>query len=113
MNLHRGDTAWRVACLMGALIGGIGWGLFAAFTVGGPGDQTHFQTIIGFRLRGAAAVSAGCLLVAAVLTALRRLHPPARMRTLTMAGLTLAVAATSGWVVIALELAQAKLFGAW
>lgn len=97
------SAAWCVAHLAGALLGGIGWGLFAACTAGAPGDQMHFQTVIGSRLLGAAAVSAGCLLLAAALTALRRLRLPARIRALPAAGLTLAVATTSGWVVIALQ----------
>lgn len=108
-HLQPDAKAWRVAHLAGALLGGIGWGLFAVCTLGAPGDEAHFHAVIGSRLLEAAAATAGCLILAAALTALRRLRPRARIRALSSAGLTLAIAATSGWVVIALLALQAKM----
>ncbi|WP_156671400.1 MULTISPECIES: hypothetical protein [unclassified Mycobacterium] len=107
------ETAWRRTILAGATLGGIAWGLFAAYTVGAPADQAHAHTGITSRLAQAAVTTVGCLLLASLLAALGQLSRPARARALPALGLTLAVAAVSGWAIIAAEVLQANAFGAW
>jgi len=113
IQVRDNDLPWRLALLMGALLGGIGWGLFAAVTIGARGDQAHLEAIIGPRLLVAAAVSLGCVIAAATLTALCRSQTESRARALRGASLTLVIAPASGWVIIALQILQAWASGAW
>lgn len=112
-HVRDNQRAWRLALLIGALLGGVGWGLFAAVTIGARGDQAHFEAIIGPRLLVAAAVSLGCLIAAAALTALSRSPTGSRARALRGASLALVIAPASGWVIIALQILQAWAFGTW
>jgi hypothetical protein len=92
-DVHRGDIDWPRGVLVGAVAGGIGWGLFAAATLGAGGDQAHLNTIIGPDLGVAVGISMLCLIVAAVL---------GRARVRRTAAVALAVAPASGWIILAL-----------
>jgi hypothetical protein len=107
------DIAWGRALLAGAIVGGIGWGTFAAATVGAPGDQAHLEAIIGPRMLVAAVVSAVCLIIAAALVALGRSAITARSRGLFEAAAALVIAVASGWIVVGLGVVQSFVFGAW
>lgn len=101
----RSIGVWRAAILAGAVIGGIGWGWFAAHTVGAPNNQAGFTHAIGRQLATAAAVSIGCLSMAAALLTVPRRGWPGHAKT-TRIGLALAVASTSGWILIASAVLQ-------
>jgi hypothetical protein len=108
----RGDIAWGRALLAGAVLGGIGSGLFAAATIGAAGDQAHFEAIIGPRMLVAAVVSVTCLIAAATLAALTRSGIKASPRVLRSTALALIIAAASGWIVLGLAMFQ-TFIGVW
>lgn len=106
------DIAWGRTLLVGATLGGLGWGAFAVATIGSRGDEAHLETIVGPRTLVAAAVSAACLILAAALVALGQSAAPSRRRIMRSAGISVVVAVASGWIVYGLAVAQSFL-GVW
>lgn len=96
----RAGTVWTRGLLAGAIVGGIGWGLFAAGTAGAPGDQAHLNAIIGRYLSVAGGISLICLLIAGLLGLL------ARTRSLRTLAVALAVAPLSGWLFLGVQYLQ-------
>ncbi|MCV7357300.1 hypothetical protein [Mycolicibacterium fluoranthenivorans] len=93
----RAGTVWVRGLLAGAILGGIGWGLFAALTVGARGDQSHLNAVFGRYLTGAAGISLTCLAISGFLARIRHLCTPA---------VALAVAPVSGWLFLGLQYLQ-------
>ncbi|MCX2712623.1 hypothetical protein [Mycolicibacterium sp. J2] len=90
-------TAWTRGVLAGAVLGGLGWGLFAALTVGARGDQSHLDAVFGRYLTVAGGISMMCLVISGLLARTRGLRAPA---------VALVVAPVSGWLVLGLQYVQ-------
>lgn len=99
-----GDTAGTARGLMlGAVLGGLGWGLLAANTVGGRGDQAHLRAVAGPWLTGAGLVSLLCLYSAKVMWPAADGSWAAMRRTFAMA---LVTAPMGGWAFLFLQWLQ-------
>ena len=91
-------TDWTRGVLAGAVLGGIGWGLFAVDAVGVSGGHAHPARVGGGYLPVAVGISLVCLVVAVVLP---------RTRVLGTAAVALVVAPVSGWILVGLLYLQA------
>lgn len=99
-----GDAAGTArGLLVGAVLGGLGWGLLAANTVGGRGDQGHLRAVAGLWLAGAVVVSLLCLGAAKVLWPAADGSRAAVRRTFAMA---LVTAPIGGWAFLFLQWLQ-------
>jgi hypothetical protein len=99
-----GDTAGTARGLMvGAVLGGLAWGLLAANTVGSSGDQGHLRAVAGPWLADAVIVSLLCLGAAKVMWPAADGSRAAMRRTFAMALMT---APIGGWTFLFLQWLQ-------
>jgi hypothetical protein len=86
---------WRLGMYLGAVLGGLGWGVVALLTIGAPGDQAQHDAVDGTRLLIAAVVCIACAAAGGCLLAFGSL------RTLRGVGLALLVGPMGGWLIVA------------
>ena len=98
-------VAWRPALYVGAVLGGIAWGLIALFTVGASGDQAHHDAVEGPRILMAVGVWIVLTVFGLALMLL------GRNRSVRSAGLAMIIGPTGGWLIFASLALQSQIFG--
>lgn len=100
---------WRGAVFGAAVVGGAFWGLVAALTIGAAGDAARHAAQDGPRLGLAALVTAGCVVVGALVVAAVRRRTGPGPRAVRSGAVAVILGPLSGWLVVGSLAVQAAV----